>query len=42
MCEPAGPRALALGAGGEAGKGLRRRSYTVAIYTPPSMEVRWE
>lgn len=42
MCEAAGPRAPALGAGGEAETGLRRRSYTVAIYTPPSMEVRWE
>lgn len=35
MCEAAGPRPPALGAGGEAGTGLRRRSYTVAIYTPP-------
>lgn len=42
MCEAGGPRAPALEAGGEAGTGLRRRSYTVAIYTPPSMEVRWE
>nr|DAO63223.1 MAG TPA: hypothetical protein [Caudoviricetes sp.] len=42
MCEAAGPRPPALGVGGEAGTGLRRRPYTVAIYTPPSMEVRWE
>lgn len=42
MCEAGGPQAHALEAGGEAGMGLRRRSYTVAIYTPPSMEVRWE
>lgn len=39
---PQAPGPLPWRAGGEARTGLRRRSYTVAIYTPPGMEVRWE